>query len=152
MVQGHIRDRPHGLNAGRWDYIFSAIKCFPDRPEMVLPDRTTVTIPVPFMRAYTECWFATCHRRAAHAIGGMAAPRVPPPPVAQALARVLLHRATRLADRVLRLALHLLAGPAGLGPRPARVRTGVALGTALDFLALPLKPCIRSPMRLSSGS
>jgi malate synthase len=68
-----LREHSAGLNAGRWDYIFSAIKCFPERPEMVLPDRGAVTMTVPFMRAYTELLVATCHRRGAHAIGGMAA-------------------------------------------------------------------------------
>jgi malate synthase len=68
-----LRDHSAGLNAGRWDYIFSAIKCFPERPEMVLPDRSDVTMKVPFMRAYTELLAATCHRRGAHAMGGMAA-------------------------------------------------------------------------------
>ena len=68
-----LRDHSAGLNAGRWDYMFSAIKCFPERPEMVLPDRSAVTMTVPFMRAYTELLAATCHRRGAHAMGGMAA-------------------------------------------------------------------------------
>jgi malate synthase len=68
-----LREHSAGLNAGRWDYIFSAIKCFPDRREMVLPDRGEVTMTVPFMRAYTELLAATCHRRGAHAMGGMAA-------------------------------------------------------------------------------
>ncbi|HEY5430771.1 MAG TPA: malate synthase A [Solirubrobacteraceae bacterium] len=68
-----LRDHSAGLNAGRWDYIFSAIKCFADRPEMVLPDRGAVTMTVPFMRAYAELLAATCHRRGAHAMGGMAA-------------------------------------------------------------------------------
>ncbi len=68
-----LREHSAGLNAGRWDYIFSAIKCFRERPEMVLPDRADVTMTVPFMRAYTELLVATCHRRGAHAIGGMAA-------------------------------------------------------------------------------
>ena len=68
-----LRDHSAGLNAGRWDYIFSAIKCFPDRREMVLPDRGDVTMTVPFMRAYAELLAATCHRRGAHAMGGMAA-------------------------------------------------------------------------------
>jgi malate synthase len=68
-----LRQHSAGLNAGRWDYIFSAIKCFPDRPEMVLPDRGKVTMTVPFMRAYTELLAATSHRRGAHAMGGMAA-------------------------------------------------------------------------------
>ena len=68
-----LRDHAAGLNAGRWDYIFSAIKCFPHDPSTVLPDRAQVTMTVPFMRAYTELLIATCHRRGAHAIGGMAA-------------------------------------------------------------------------------
>src|SRR6201985_1268627 len=68
-----LREHSAGLNAGRWDYIFSAIKCFPERREMVLPDRVDVTMTVPFMRAYTELLAATCHRREAHAMGGMAA-------------------------------------------------------------------------------
>jgi malate synthase len=68
-----LRDHSAGLNAGRWDYIFSSIKCFADRREMVLPDRSEVTMTVPFMRAYTELLAATCHRRGAHAMGGMAA-------------------------------------------------------------------------------
>src|SRR5215213_4431045 len=66
---------PHatGLNAGRWDYIFSVIKKLGDRPEFVLPDRAAVTMAVPFMRAYADLLVRTCHRRGAHAIGGMAA-------------------------------------------------------------------------------
>jgi malate synthase len=68
-----LRDHSAGLNAGRWDYIFSSIKCFADRPAMVLPDRSDVTMTVPFMRVYTELLAATCHRRGAHAMGGMAA-------------------------------------------------------------------------------
>ena len=67
--------RPHisGLNAGRWDYLFSIIKYFRDNPGMVLPDRASVTMTAPFMRAYTELLVATCHRRGAFAMGGMAA-------------------------------------------------------------------------------
>jgi malate synthase len=68
-----LRDHSAGLNAGRWDYMFSVIKKFRDRPEFVLPDRNQVTMSVPFMRAYTELLVKTCHRRAAHAMGGMAA-------------------------------------------------------------------------------
>jgi malate synthase len=68
-----LRDRSAGLNAGRWDYIYSIIKTFRQRPEFVLPDRAQVTMTVPFMRAYTELLVATCHRRGAYAIGGMAA-------------------------------------------------------------------------------
>ena len=69
-----LREHSSGLNAGRWDYIFSMIKKFRTRgSEFLLPDRAKVTMDVPFMRAYTELLVATCHRRGAHAIGGMAA-------------------------------------------------------------------------------
>jgi malate synthase len=68
-----LREHAAGLNAGRWDYIFSVIKKFRARDDMVLPDRALVTMTVPFMRAYTELLVQTCHRRGAHAIGGMAA-------------------------------------------------------------------------------
>ncbi len=68
-----LREHASGLNAGRWDYIFSLLKNFGDRPEFALPDRGQITMTVPFMRAYTELLVQTCHRRGAHAIGGMAA-------------------------------------------------------------------------------
>jgi malate synthase len=68
-----LREHSYGLNAGRWDYIFSMIKCFRDRPEFVLPDRTDVKMTVPFMSAYTELLVQTCHKRGAFAMGGMAA-------------------------------------------------------------------------------
>jgi malate synthase len=68
-----LREHAAGLNAGRWDYIFSAIKQFRDDPALVLPDRAAVTMAVPFMHAYTEQLVRACHRRGAHAIGGMAA-------------------------------------------------------------------------------
>ena len=66
-----LRDHAAGLNAGRWDYIFSIIRKFPRG--QVLPDRSQLTMTVPFMQAYTDLLVATCHRRGAHAIGGMAA-------------------------------------------------------------------------------
>ncbi len=69
-----LRDHSAGLNAGRWDYMFSVIKNFRGRGrEFLLPDRNSVTMTVPFMRAYTELLVRTCHQRGAHAIGGMAA-------------------------------------------------------------------------------
>jgi malate synthase len=68
-----LREHAAGLNAGRWDYIFSAIKKLRLRPELMLPDRAQVSMTVPFMRAYTELLVKTCHRRGAHAMGGMAA-------------------------------------------------------------------------------
>jgi malate synthase len=68
-----LREHASGLNAGRWDYIFSFIKKQRSNPDLVLPDRSQVTMTVPFMRAYTELLVRTCHRRGAHAMGGMAA-------------------------------------------------------------------------------
>ncbi len=68
-----LRDHAAGLNAGRWDYIFSVIKRFRSRPEFVLPDRSEVTMTVPFMKAYSDLVVKTSHARGAHAMGGMAA-------------------------------------------------------------------------------
>jgi malate synthase len=68
-----LRDHCAGLNAGRWDYIFSVIKRFRSRPDFVLPDRSAVTMTVPFMHAYSELLVKTCHARGAHAMGGMSA-------------------------------------------------------------------------------
>ncbi|MDJ0496984.1 MAG: malate synthase A [Acidimicrobiia bacterium] len=68
-----LREHSAGLNAGRWDYQFSLIKKFRNRADMLLPDRAQVTMTVPFMKAYTELLIKTCHKRGAHAMGGMAA-------------------------------------------------------------------------------
>jgi malate synthase len=68
-----LREHAAGLNCGRWDYIFSYIKTLRNHPEVILPDRSDVTMTVPFMRAYTQLTVKTCHKRGAHAIGGMAA-------------------------------------------------------------------------------
>ncbi|WP_156754261.1 malate synthase A [Actinokineospora pegani] len=69
-----LREHASGLNAGRWDYLFSLIKYFRDAgPGFVLPDRDSVTMTAPFMRAYTELLVRTCHKRGAFAMGGMAA-------------------------------------------------------------------------------
>ena len=68
-----LREHAAGLNAGRWDYLFSFIKTFRTRADKVLPDRAQLTMTVPFMRAYTERLVQVCHKRGAHAIGGMAA-------------------------------------------------------------------------------
>ena len=86
-----LKDHSAGLNAGRWDYIFSCIKKLRNHADKVLPDRAQVTMTAPFMRAYTELLVATCHRRGAFAMGGMAAfipSRRNPEVNAQALARV----------------------------------------------------------------
>ncbi len=68
-----LRDHMAGLNCGRWDYIFSYIKKLRNQPHVILPDRSQVTMTVPFMRAYSLLTIRTCHRRKAHAMGGMAA-------------------------------------------------------------------------------
>ena len=86
-----LRDHSAGLNAGRWDYIFSVIKKLGARPEFLLPDRPQVTMTVPFMGAYSDLLVKTCHRRGAHAMGGMAAfipSRRDPEVNEQALAKV----------------------------------------------------------------
>ena len=71
-----LKDHIVGLNCGRWDYIFSVIKTFRNRADCVLPDRGLVTMTQPFMRAYSRLLIETCHRRGAHAMGGMA-PQIP---------------------------------------------------------------------------
>ncbi|KAF7721349.1 Malate synthase, glyoxysomal [Apophysomyces ossiformis] len=68
-----LREHSSGLNCGRWDYIFSFIKCFRQHPEFVLPDRASVSMTVPFMDAYVRLLIKTCHKRGVHAMGGMAA-------------------------------------------------------------------------------
>jgi len=96
-----LRDHAAGLNAGRWDYIFSIIKKFRAHPDKVLPDRAQVTMTVPFMRAYTELLVRTCHRRGAHAIGGMAAfipSRRDPEVNARAMAAVRADKERESAD------------------------------------------------------
>jgi malate synthase len=96
-----LRDHSAGLNAGRWDYLFSVIKTFRGAGrEYLLPDRNAVTMTAPFMRAYTELLVTTCHRRGAHAIGGMAAfipNRMDPEANDVALAKVRADK-TREAD------------------------------------------------------
>ncbi len=96
-----LREHAAGLNAGRWDYLFSIIKNFRERPEFVLPDRAQLTMGVPFMRAYTELLVSTCHRRHAHAVGGMAAfipSRRDPDVNATALAKVREDKGREAAD------------------------------------------------------
>ena len=68
-----LREHCVGLNAGRWDYLFSIIKKFQHRSHVLLPDRGQLTMNVPFMKAYAELLVHACHKRKAHAIGGMAA-------------------------------------------------------------------------------
>lgn len=96
-----LREYSAGLNAGRWDYIFSAIKKFRNNPNTILPDRAQVTMTTPFMRSYTELLVRTCHKRGAHAIGGMAAfipSRRDPAINEQALAKVQADKERESAD------------------------------------------------------
>ena len=96
-----LRDHCAGLNAGRWDYLFSIIKAFRARPGFVLPDRAALTMSVPFMRAYTEQLVRACHRRGAHAIGGMSAfipNRRDPEVTANALAKVAADKRREATD------------------------------------------------------
>lgn len=97
-----LREHCAGLNAGRWDYIFSIIKNFRGRgASFVLPDRADITMTVPFMRAYTELLVATCHKRGAHAIGGMSAfipNRRDPEVTAKALAAVTADKRREATD------------------------------------------------------
>jgi malate synthase len=97
-----LREHSAGLNAGRWDYLFSTIKTFAARPgEFLLPDRNAVTMTAPFLRAYTELLVSTCHRRGAHAIGGMAAfipSRRDPAVNAAALAKVRADKVRESGD------------------------------------------------------
>ncbi|MFJ6636453.1 malate synthase A [Streptomyces sp. NPDC091376] len=95
-----LREHSAGLNAGRWDYLFSLIKTFGHRTDFLLPDRARVTMTAPFMRAYTELLVRTCHRRGAHAIGGMAAqvPGKDPDANEAALAKVRLDKEREAED------------------------------------------------------
>src|SRR5690606_6939719 len=147
-----LREHSAGLNAGRWDYIFSVIKNFGQRSDFVLPDRADVTMTVPFMRAYTELLVRTCHRRGAHAIGGMAAfiPSRDPDVNEVALANVRADKEREAADGfdgswvahpglvpVCRAAFDAV-----LGDRPhqiVRLREDVAV-TAADLLAVAKTP------------
>ncbi|MFJ1730289.1 malate synthase A [Streptomyces sp. NPDC088254] len=95
-----LREHSAGLNAGRWDYLFSVIKTFGHRTDFLLPDRAKVTMTAPFMRAYTELLVRTCHKRGAHAIGGMAAQVPDKDPAAHeaALAKVRLDKEREAED------------------------------------------------------
>ena len=96
-----LRDHSAGLNCGRWDYIFSFIKKFRNRPEFVMPDRAQVTMTTPFMRAYCLNVIKNCHRHGAHAMGGMAA-QIPiknnPQANEEALAKVLADKEREATD------------------------------------------------------
>ncbi len=96
-----LKDHMAGLNAGRWDFIFSAIKTFRNHADRILPDRAQITMTVPFMRAYTELLVKTCHQRGAFAMGGMSAfipNRHDPDVTANALAQVQADKTREATD------------------------------------------------------
>src|SRR3970040_481093 len=96
-----LREHSAGLNCGRWDYIFSFIKKFHRFPQFILPDRAQVTMTRHFLRSYSLLAIQTCHRRGAHAIGGMAAPipiRSDPEANARAIAKVLDDKEREVLD------------------------------------------------------
>jgi malate synthase len=96
-----LRDHISGLNCGRWDYMFSVVKKFRNRPEYVFPDRTEITMTVPFLRAYCFHVIQVCHRHGAYAMGGMAAQipiRNDPVANAAALAKVRADKEREAAD------------------------------------------------------
>ena len=141
-----------GLNAGRWDYMFSIIKKFRTRGrDFVLPDRNAVTMTVPFMRAYTELLVRTCHKRGAHAIGGMAAfiPSRTRPGGQRGGAGEGARRQDPRGRRRLR---RLVGGPPGPGPdlprgvrRRARRPAEPARPAARGRLGRPRRPARRAP-------
>jgi len=146
-----LRDHSSGLNAGRWDYIFSYIKTFAHRGnEYVLPDRSQITMTTPFMRSYTELLVSTCHRRGAHAIGGMAAfvPNKADPTVTeQALAKVKSDKEREAADKLQKLILgelhhrikNTLATVSAIASQSFRTATSIEHGqTAMEGRLLAL--------------
>jgi malate synthase len=149
-----LREHSAGLNAGRWDYLFSIIKKFRTRgPDFVLPERNAVTMTAPFMRAYTELLVATCHRRGAHAMGGMAAfipSRRDPAVNEQALAKVRDDKARESGDGfdgswvahpdLVPVCREVFDGVLGSAPNQlGRLRDDVHV-TAADLLAIGATP------------
>ena len=144
-----LRDHSSGLNCGRWDYIFSFIKKFNKYPQFVLPDRAQVTMTTHFLRSYSLLAIQTCHRRGAHAIGGMAA-QIPiknnPAANAKAMEKVVAdkqreagdgHDGTWVAHPGL-VSIALEAFDAAMQPphQIHRLREDVSV-TAADLLAIP---------------
>jgi len=96
-----LREHSAGLNSGRWDYLFSIIRKFRNREDIVLPDRSTLTMTVPFMKAYSELVVQACHKRGIHAIGGMSAyiPRRDDPEAnAKAIAQVVADKEREVSE------------------------------------------------------
>jgi malate synthase A len=154
-----LREHVVGLNCGRWDYIFSCLKTRRDEPAAVLPDRALVTMEQPFLRAYSTLLIQTCHRRGAHAIGGMAA-QIPIKDDAarneRALAKVRAdkerevkagHDGTWVAHPGL-VPLAREVFDAGMpGPHQLHVRRDDVTITADDLLAVPAGPITEAGLR-----
>jgi malate synthase len=149
-----LREHSAGLNAGRWDYMFSTIKTFASRPaEFLLPDRNGVTMTVPFLRAYSELLVSTCHRRGAHAIGGMAAfipSRRDPEVNAVALAKVRADKERESGDGfdgswvahpdLVPVCTEVFDGVLGAEPNQLGRRRDDVVVTAADLLAVAATP------------
>jgi malate synthase len=158
-----LREHSAGLNCGRWDYIFSFIKKFRNRPDFLLPDRASITMERHFLKSYVDLLIKTCHRRGAHAMGGMAAQipiRDDPQANAAAMARVRADKLREahaghdgtwiahpgLADIAREAFDAVMPGPNQLGVLRAEVRV-----TPQDLLSVPdgkitedgLRACIR---------
>jgi malate synthase len=144
-----LREHAAGLNAGRWDYLFSVIKDFRWSADLQSPDRSALTMTVPFMRAYTDLLVATCHRRGAHAIGGMAAfipNRRDPVVTERAMARVRDDKQRESRDGfdgtwvahpdLVPLATEVFDGVLGTSPHQKHRQRDTAAVTAADLLDL----------------
>ncbi len=144
-----LREHAAGLNAGRWDYLFSGIKKLRAWPALAVPDRAQLTMTVPFMRAYTDLLVRTCHRRGAHAIGGMAAfipNRRDPDVTAVALARVREDKERESRDGfdgtwvahpdLVPVAMEVFDGVLGAAPNQKRRLRGDVSVSAADLLDL----------------
>jgi malate synthase len=144
-----LREHSAGLNCGRWDYIFSFIKKFRNRPDFLLPDRAAVTMERPFLKSYVDLLIRTCHRRGAHAMGGMAAQipiRDDPQANALAMARVRAdklrearagHDGTWIAHPGLATLAREAFDEVMTGPNQLAVRREEVTVSSRDLLAVP---------------
>jgi malate synthase len=156
-----LRDHIAGLNCGRWDYIFSFIKKFRNRPDFVLPDRSLVTMTTHFLRSYSRLLIETCHRRGAHAMGGMAA-QIPikddPAANQQALDKVRADKEREVNDGhdgtwVAHPGLVAVAKEVFDARMPAANQLGLLLSdfkiSAADLLAVPEGPITAEGLRVN---
>ncbi len=154
-----LREHSAGLNCGRWDYIFSFIKKFRNRPDFVLPDRGTVTMDRHFLKSYVDLLIRTCHRRGAHAMGGMAA-QIPvkndPAANEAAMARVRAdklrearagHDGTWIAHPGLAAVALEAFATVMTGPNQLQVSRDDVVVTAADLLRVPDGPITDEGLR-----